>query len=225
MGANTEDIERRIADIEAMLVKFAVGGVGDYVRRLRASAENADNFEDLLLEGQAALILAGNAFEVEMRDSPDLAVRCLGQGFFAEVKHFREKEQDRVDDVRLEEAGRAGHSIPYGNVAEGGVPPWQQVRDVLVRKARQYHEDAPFLVMIMSSSSHCVEEAEVLTAVHTIDDAVRLGDSDLSKLSGALFWGRSLNVGKWRRAFFYRTCHPLFPFTDVVADALDGVRG
>jgi len=220
-----DDMQRRIADIETRLRESSVGGVDDYVRKLRASVANADNFEDLFFEGQAALVLAGNGFGVEMRDSPDLAVQYQGHQFFAEVKHFREKEQDKLDDRRLdEEAGPTGRSVACGNIAEGGVAPWQQVRDVLLRKTRQYDEDTPFVIMIMSSSRNCVEEAQVQTAKNRIDDAVCNGDSELSRLSGVVFWGPEFNIGRWRQTFFYRTCAPRFPLPDIVADALEEVR-
>ena len=94
------------------LEKAHVKGVPEYTKKLQANSNNKDNFEDVRLEGKAAIMLSKAGLDVTIRDSPDLALRFNNEQFYAEVKHFREKEQDKIDAAKMSEPSDL--LVPYG---------------------------------------------------------------------------------------------------------------
>lgn len=90
----------------AELQRASVKGAADFIEKVRCNAKKLQNVESFLCEARAALMFRENGFSVRMRDHPDLALEYGGILFYAEVKHFRLKDQDRIDDVRLKDAGR-----------------------------------------------------------------------------------------------------------------------
>jgi len=174
-----------ITNMRISLEEAHVKGVPEYIKKLRANANNKKNFEDVRLEGTAALMFSKAGCEVSMRESPDLAVRFNNEQFYAEVKHFRKKEQDRIDDAKMSEPGDL--LVPYGDtVPLEGKHAWEQVYDVAKDKIEKYKEHAPYILVIESSSTS-IEDTEIPTAINMIDEDVRSGKSPvLTKLNGIL---------------------------------------
>ncbi len=63
-----------------------------------------------------------------MREAPDLALEFNGEQLYAEVKHFRLKDQDLIDNAQMSEPGDI--LVPYGDIGEVG---WTDT------DARAYH--------------------------------------------------------------------------------------
>lgn len=206
-----------------VLKKAGVRGVPEYIKKLKDNSSNDDVLQDLCLEGRAALMFKKAGCGVTMRESPDLAIRFNNEEFYAEVKHFREKEQDRIDDAKMSEAG--DELVPYGDtVPLEGKPAWEQVYDVAKGKVEKYKEHAPYILVIESSSAS-IEDTEIPTAINMINEAVLSGKCQaLAKLNGILLitveWD---NVSKGRRVFFYCTSKPAVPLSRELSGLLDEI--
>lgn len=114
-----------------------------------------ENFKDLLFEAFAALMFSHNGFKVIMRDKPDLRIELDDEAVYAEVKHFREKKQDRTDARTMQ---RSEDLVPIGILTPTeGCEAWEQIAKVAIRKADQYKEDAPNILVIATDSSKLVD--------------------------------------------------------------------
>jgi len=175
-------ITRICADLE----KAGVRGVPEYKQRLIANSASA-NFEDFRLEGRAALMFRQAGFGVTLREAPDLALEFNGEQLYAEVKHFRLKEQDLIDDAEMSEPGNI--LVPYGDtVPLEGNPAWEQVYNVAKSKISQYKENAPNILVVESSSPNCIDDLVIRTAVDMINKDVHSGKCrGLGRLNGILF--------------------------------------
>lgn len=146
-----------------------ISGVDQYEQKLRNNSRNAENFDDLLFEGRAALMFRHNGFRVTMRESPDLQIELDTEKVYVEVKHFREKEQDRIDERNMSEA--TDMLVPIGDlIPTEGIPAYEQIANVAIRKVDQYIENAPNVLVVESSSDSL--ELMVSSAVHEYDDQV-----------------------------------------------------
>lgn len=87
-----------IDDYISLLRTKGATGVDEYEQKLRGNARNQNKLDDLFFEGRAALMFLHHRWRVELRESPDLGLRLNGELLYAEVKHFYEKEQDRLDE-------------------------------------------------------------------------------------------------------------------------------
>ena len=154
--------------------------------------------------------------EVSMRESPDLAVRFNNEQIYAEVKHFRKKEQDRLDEAEMSKLG--DYLVPYGDTA------CEQVYDVAKHKIERYKEHAPY-ILVIESSSNCVEDADVLTTINTINEDIWSGKCPgFAKLNGILLitvdW---YNISQRRKVYFYRTSNPAVSISWELSALLDKI--
>jgi hypothetical protein len=94
----------------------------------------------------------------------------------AEVKHFLEKEQDRLDDNAM--ARVADVLVPIGDTTTEGAQPWEQICSVAVKKAKagQYLENVPNILIVESSSEALQEMTE--TAVNQYYDELHRSRND-----------------------------------------------
>lgn len=126
-------------------------GVEQYEEKLKNNVKNVEILHDLLFESRAALLFLNNGFKVTLRDSPDLKIELDNEVVYAEVKHFREKEQDRIDEKAMSET--SGLLVPIGDTtATEGSAVCEQIVEVAIRKADQYMMNAPNILIIESSS-------------------------------------------------------------------------
>ncbi len=204
------------------LERLRVQGVPEYKQRLMDNSEST-NFEDFLLEGRAALMFRKAGFGVTLREAPDLALEFNGEQLYAEVKHFRLKDQDSIDNAKMSEPGDI--LVPYGDtVLMEGKPAWEQVYNVAESKTSQYKENAPNILVIESSSA-CIDDVILPTAVDMVNEAVCSGKcSDLGRLNGILLVSDSFNISHRRKVFFYSTGKPDVPLTPEVLNLLSRIR-
>lgn len=197
-----------ITNMRIRLEEAHVKGIPEYIKNLQAIS---DSLEDFCLEGKAALMFARAGCSVTIKkraEPPDLALKFNNEQFYAEVKHFRKKEQDRIDDAKMSEPG--DYLEPYGDTFPlEGKHAWKQVYDVAEKKIGQYKEYAPN-ILIIESSSTSVEDIEIPTVIDTINQDVRSGKCQgLAKLNGILLVSDWYNISQqWREVRFFRTSNP-----------------
>lgn len=222
MDGSKNDI---ITSMRISLEKAHVGGVPKYIKKLQNNISNCDVFQDLLLEGRAAIMFKKAGCSVTMRDSPDIALRFNNEQFYAEVKHFREKEQDRKDAAKMSELGYEDELVLYGDtVSLEGKPAWEQVYNVGKNKIEKYNELVPYILVIESSST-CIEDTEIPTAIDMINEDVCSGKcQEFAKLNGILLitvdW---YNISQRRKVFFYSTSNPAVSLSRRLSGLLDKI--
>ncbi|MBL7166242.1 MAG: hypothetical protein ISS55_07140 [Dehalococcoidales bacterium] len=225
MSESNNDI---ITNMRISLEKAHVKGTPEYIKNLQANS-SSPNFKDFRLEGTAALMFAKVGCCVTIRkraEPPDLALRFNNGQFYAEVKHFREKEQDRIDAAKMSGLDDESELEPYGDtVLLQGKSAWEQVYCVAKDKINQYKEHAPNILVIESSSTS-IEDTEIPTAINMIDEDVRSGDSPgLTKLNGILLALDWSNISRqWREVFFYPTSKPAVSLSRELSGLLDEIR-
>jgi len=159
--------------IDQLIVKLrcqGAAGVEQYEQKLKENAKNIAVLDDLLFEGRAALLFLSNGFKVTLRDSPDLKIELCNEVVYVEVKHFREKKQDQIDEEAMSETN--GLLVPINDTtATEGSAVWEQIAKVAIDKADQYIVNTPNILIIESSSGSL--SLTLSTAAHEYDDIVR----------------------------------------------------
>ena len=212
-----------ITNMRISLEKAHVRGVPGYIKNLQAIS---DSLEDFRLEGKAALMFARAGCSVTIRkraEPPDLALKFNNKQFYAEVKHFREKEQDRIDAARMSEPG--DYLEPYGDTFPlEGKHAWEQVYDVAKDKIAQYKEHAPNILVIESSSTS-VEDTEISPAIDRINQDVRSGKyPGFAKLNGILLASDWHNISQqWRKVYFFATSSPVVSLSRELSALLKNI--
>ncbi len=213
---------------------MAVKGVAEFINKVCPNAKVPENLESFLCEACAALMFRENGFSVTMRDRPDLLLEFNGTRIGAEVKHFLEKKQDVIDEKRLLTAGEQALVddlsvlVPYGDTWEAeGKRAWQEIVDIAQKKIPQYCEDAPNILVLLSSSTHCVEDSELSTAVNRINEKiVSTRPPGLAKLNGILLV--TINEIKvsdgLRQVYFAPTQYPAIPLPRDIMEVLSAIR-
>jgi len=212
-----------ITNMRISLEKAHVQNVPEYIKNLQAIS---DSLEDFRLKGKAALMFARTGCSVTIRkraEPPDLALKFNNEQFYAEVKHFREKEQDRIDAARMSEPG--DYLEPYGDTFPlEGKHAWEQVYDVAKDKIEKYKEHAPYILVIESSSTS-IEHTEIDTAIDTINQDVRSGKyPGFPKLNGILLASDWYNISQqWRKVYFFATSSPVVSLSRELSALLDKI--
>jgi len=213
--------------MEALLSRLLEQGaenVEEYKQRLRNNAENQAVFEDLLLEGRAALMFLSNGFHVVFRESPDLQIKFGQEVAYAEVKHFKEKEQDGLDEEAMLEATDV--LVRIGDLTETeGIPPWKQIANVAIRKSKQYMSNAPNVLIIESSSESLQLMAQ--SAVNEYDEIVAQSDDERLKRLNAIMLIHTGSVGfrgDLHNVEFCLTNCPTVAFSPIMTAALANIR-
>lgn len=227
MDGSKNDI---ITSMRINLEKAHVCGIPEYIKKLQDNS-NSENFGDFLLEGRASLMFSKAGFCVTLRESPDLALKFNNEQFYAEVKHFRLKKQDRIDDARMSDPNCCvdefgPYLMPYGDtVPLEGKPAWEQVYCVAKHKIEKYKEHAPYILVIESSSSS-IDDLIMGTAINTINKDVRSGKClGLARLNGILLTSDWNNISQqWRKVFFYPTSNPAVSLSRELSGLLDEIR-
>jgi len=172
-----------------------------------------------------------HGFKVTIREKPDLRVELDDEVIYAEVKHFREKEQDRIDEKAMRESEDL---VPVGNtVLLEGIAAWQQIADVAARKVSQYMANAPNLLVI-ASDSRSVSGIKLPTAVNVYNEKVsESNDLCLRRLNGFMLmdqwiWpGDRLEqlIGAGSRSVIFRpTACTAIPLSAKLTNALGSIR-
>jgi hypothetical protein len=225
--------DQMFVDWIALLRNAGVVGIDIYKKKLRDNAGNREVSEDLLSEARAALMFSRHEFKVTMRESPDLRIEIGGEVAYAEVKHFREKEQDRIDMRNMEDS-ESDDLVQVGNtIPTEGCAAWKQLAQVAIDKANrsQYKEGVPNLLVI-ETDSDSVNGVILQTAVNIYNEkALCFGPSSvLRRLNGFIlidlwiypdklegFGARSGNV------VFHQTRCVAIPLGPILVNALANI--
>ncbi|MCK4823704.1 hypothetical protein KA005_48575 [bacterium] len=204
------------------LKNLGVCGIDSYKKRLIDNSSLPDKLQDFYQEGIAALTLAGNGFEVTFSERPDLKVKFEDFEFNAEVKHFRLKNQDKIDYKRMIEEE---DFVEYGDTEPTeGQKAWCQVYDALNKKDKVLPSDKPGIIILVSSSDHCVEDAEVMFAVNEINDEIQQKKRNQSSLNGALYIGRWYSHQDQRDTFYYKITSATPSMPDKIQISLNNIK-
>jgi len=206
--------------MRATLTSRRVSGVDSYWSRLKSNARDSEVVWDLLAEAQTAATLAASGFSVALRDAPDLDVSIEGVPFSIEVKRFRRKRQDHIDEARFAE--RRGAVIPYGDTTDTeGAPVVDQLLQVAATKASKLPFDRPTVLAVHSASPHCVEDLEVRDAASRLYENQNHGGN--IRWAGILFFSRSTSCIEHRNVYFFETAgQPTLP--RAAATALNEIK-
>jgi len=219
-----ENSEPSIDQIRALLEQLGVRRVDFFIGKLQDNSSNRPVYEDFLVEGEAAATLAEYGFTVTMADRPDLKIQFADASFSAEAKHFRWKEKDQTDEENMKDAMAKGLLAQIGGIVEDGKQAWKQILEVAHRKAEQYCDSEPFVLIVRSSSPYNIGEIEVVTARNEINDRVSSGqDQVFRKLNGFLFFDRDFNISRKRSAYFYPTQYPNVRLDSRTLEALSSI--
>ncbi len=209
-----------IQGISAILVKPEITGLSEYLHKLQNNIGNDEVFEDLLFEGYAALMFSDYGIKVNMQDSPDLLVDCNGEKFCAEVKHFRQKEQDIIDDENMQAACTT--LVEIGNTLRSeNSNSWDQVLAVVKKKCKQFKDTLPNILVIGNSSSNCIDDSIMPTAIHMIQEQIIKGSCDLRRLNGVMLLG--FNVYQRGNVFYYPLVDPIIPLKKSTESLLNQI--
>ena len=163
-------------------------------------------------------------FTVEMHDRPDLWLTGFGQTIAAEVKHFRYKNQDSLDDFVLRNHG--DYLVEFGDpsVTEGLVA-WDQVASVARRKAVQFKGHTPYLLVVENSSLHCIDDVVVRTAANILDEeASNVAGSPVSRLNGIVLLSNESRMPEGRNVYFFELNASQHSLPHSARAALRGIR-
>jgi hypothetical protein len=179
----SDTVDRFIQQYINKLRDAGVSGIDQYELRLRNNAKTSVLY-DLFFEGRAALMFQQNGFHVTLRESPDLRLELDKEVVYAEVKHFKEKEQDKIDEQNMSEA--VDELVLIGDLtATEGIPAWKQITDVAIGKVDQYIDKYPNILVIESSSDSLELMAD--TAVHEYEVVVcKCNDPRLLRLNAIM---------------------------------------
>jgi hypothetical protein len=202
------------------LRKEGVAGLSEYERRLRNNAGDTEVFKDLLFEADAALMFLHHGFEVTLREKPDLRIEWNGKVAYAEVKHFREKEQDRIDEQAMCESENL---VPVGIlVPTEGSEAWEQIATVAVRKVDQYKKDAPN-ILVIATNSNSIDGIILQTAVHLYNEQAS-SDPRLHKLNAFVLIDQWIGLRTNRNVYFCQTACVVTPLSSKLIDALTSIQ-
>ena len=210
--------------LKHQLTERGVRGAETYCTKLRENARNPEVLADLRSEAAAAIMFSAAGFIVEMRDRPDLWLTGFGQSVAAEVKHFRLKRQDAIDDVALRSCN--DYLVEFGDTRlTEGCAAWDQVANVARRKATQFMGGAPYLLVIQSSSPHGVDDVVVRTAVNIVgEEASANSDAAVARLNGIVFLSPESRFPDRRNVYFFECRASQQPICPPLREALKGIR-
>jgi hypothetical protein len=209
-----------IPHLIAELRKEGIAGLPEYEQRLRNNAGNNTNFYDLLHEADTALMFSRHGFKVTLRERPDLRIELDGEVAYVEVKHFREKKQDRIDIQAMRDSEDL---VPVGILTPTeGSEAWEQLAKVAIRKANQYIEGAPNILTI-ATGSNSVDGSKLPTAVHLYNKRAA-SDPCLRKLNAFILIDQWFEPQENRNVFFCQTAYAATPVSSRLVDALANIQ-
>jgi hypothetical protein len=207
-----------IPNLITELSKAGIKGLDEYEGRLRNNAGDRDVLGDLLFEANVSLMFSRHGFQVTIREKPDIMIEHNGEIAYAEVKHFREKVQDILDEKAMRESNDL---IPVSVLTPTeGAEAWDQIADVAVKKKHQYQEDAPNLLVI-ATSSDAVSGVVVQTAGHIINEKA-YSDPQLRKLNALMLIDQWITRNK--NVDFYRTAYGTTPMSMSFITKLENIQ-
>jgi hypothetical protein len=140
------------------------------------------------------------------------------------VKHFREKEQDRLDEQAMLAATNLVRTGDLRKTEQS--EPWEQIVDVMVKKAKagQYIKGAPNILVVESSSGSL--DLMAASAAHAYDDeASKSADLRLRRLNGVMLTNTTTGFGpESDEVEFCTTSRTAVRMSHTLVQALDCIR-
>jgi hypothetical protein len=211
------------------LRKEGIAGLPEYERKLRNNAGNIEVFKDHLFEADAALMFSCHGFKVTMRDKPDLRIELDGEVAYAEVKHFREKERDQIDEQAMRDSEDL---VPTGILTPteryeawkqlAGCEPSEDYKGVAIGKVNQYKEGAPN-ILVIATDSNSVDGSILPTAVHLYNGQA-FSDPCLRKLNAFMLIDQWVELRANRNVYFCQTAYATTPMSSKLIDALTSIQ-
>jgi len=205
------------------LRKEGIVGLPEYEQRLRNNA-GTTVFENLLFEADIALMFSHHGFKVTIQESPDLQIELDGEVAYAEVTHFLEKRQDQIDEQAMRDSEDL---VPIGFLPPTeGYEAWEQLANKARKKAHQYVDGAPN-ILVIATDSNSVNGDILPTAVQVYDGEAN-GDPCLQRLNAFMLvdqwylWDKGLDVE--RNVYFCRTAHAKVSMSQKLINTLANIQ-
>jgi hypothetical protein len=222
-------MEDRIRDLITELRKEGIAGLPEYERKLRNNAGNRKKLEDLLFEADAALMFRHHGFKVtiqEEHDPPDLRIELGGEVAYAEVTHILEREQDQIDEQAMrdsEDLVPTGILTPHKAWEQlAGRKPSEGYEGVAIKKAKQYKEGFPN-ILVIATDSNSVNGIILPTAVHIYNKEAS-SDPSLRKLNAFMLIDQWVELRANRNVYFCQTAYATTPMSSKMINALASIQ-
>ena len=102
---------------------------------------------------------------------------------------------------------------------------WDQVVKVIRRKVNQFIDAASNILVIGSSSSHCIDDSIIPTVINIIAEEVSQNDkSEVAKLNGIMLISSDYNFSQRRSVYFFQTHQARVPFNQATLESLHSIR-
>ena len=153
---------------------------------VKKNIKEIENAKDLIVEFKAAQEFLGIPVlnHIYFGENPDLHLEIGPIKLAIEVKRFRYREKDTMDQEILSTSIEKGHLAEYGDPARVQ----EQIESVLIKKAIKYSGTEQFFLYLWSNSPHQVENVEILCASRNVFSKMKL-----SNLIGIFFKTNSNN--------------------------------
>ena len=213
--------EKQIYQVLLLLEDLRRRGMENIDRFQEALFENIGDNEqylDHLAEGEAALTLVSNGFQVIYepvgKPGPDLSASCSGYRFYVEVSRFREDyETSQKLSQKLEEWN--GTLVEYGR----GEKDVELVYSKILSEAKQLPENESGLVFLRSDNLR-IEELEFPETY--LKGLVE--QNLLARLSGVLFDSGWFNFATGKRFYLWRNPKAENPINNLLSEKLENLK-
>ena len=179
-----------------------VNNLERFEAKLNLYIPQREQFWDIRLEGNTALILALNEFEVTFYPcgprGVDLEVLWQGYRLFIEVSRFREDYDTRAKLEKGDEIDGLELLVPYGR----GEKDVEAFHSKILDEAAQLPGDGIGLVILRSDNCR-IEDIEYEQAVRYLEEQVLQNDT-LERLSGVLFDRGVVLFSSGKRSYLWR---------------------
>jgi hypothetical protein len=202
------------------LSRAGILGLQEYKNRLLNNASSEDNFRDLLFEADVALMFSHNGFQVTIRERPDIMIERNGEVVYAEVKHFRKKRQDFLDEKAMRESDTL---IPVGRLTSTeNSEAWDQIVDVAIQKKDQFLDDAPNLLVI-ATSSNAVKGIKLQTAANIYEEKALIKPG-FRKLNAFILIDQWVDISRNKNVYFCPIACPTIRMSESLVNALEDIQ-
>jgi hypothetical protein len=213
--------QKWIDTYDKVLTELGAENVKSYIAKLNI-AKNTLEFEDLLYEGYSAILLLTNGFSVTMQESPDLLIRLGNDIFFAEVKHFRPKDQDKIDQENMERTMQQDEPMLV-EIGKTPKPACDEVFDIIVDKRNQFKESFSNIMIIKSDSPNVVDDSIRSSVMRRIRENIH-DYPELARLNGILLLTSDYSITNHRDVYYSETERPLAALALEVHNRLGNIR-
>ncbi len=152
----------------------------DKLQQIQDNLVSIENAKDIMTELKAAseFVDVANLRTLRFDENPDFYLRILSNVVAVEVKNFRYRAEDSLDETHLRKASQDGKLATYGNSADVQA----QIEEAIAKKVQHYKGPEALFLYFCSHSPHHVEDGEIKCAARNI-----FYDSQYSNLIGLFY--------------------------------------